>query len=194
MSVPDGEETAGAWRHGPRADLPEPGSRFSDEELGARLGVPTAGGIRVSHENKCIALVDRLGGGDTRGGGAGDIVRYTGQDLGGGAEADQALVGANLDLALSKARGYDVLCFSREGAEGALVLDGAVECDSLCFERDGGRNVIVFRMRVVDGGESGYEGPSPEVERALQSIEAGTSAGKRYTIDEYVEYVKKAMV
>ena len=48
-------------------------------------------------------------------------------------------------------------------------------------------------MRVVDGGESGYEGPSPEVERALQSIEAGTSAGKRYTIDEYVEYVKKAM-
>ena len=193
MSVPGGEETAGAWRHGPRAGLPEPGSRFSDEELGARLGVPTAGGIRVSHENRCIVLVDRLGGDDKCGGSVGDIVRCAGQDLGGGGGEDQALDGANLDLALSRARGYAVLGFSRERAEGALVLDRFVECDSLCFEKCGGRNVIVFRMRVVGGGACDCEGPSPEVERALQSIEAGTSAGKRYTIDEYVEYIKTVM-
>ena len=194
-SVPDGEEMAGGALRGPRADLPEPGSRFSDEELGARLGVPTTGGIRVSHENKCIVLVDRLGGGDTRGGSVGDIVRYAGQDLGGEAEADQVLDGTNLDLALSKARGYAVLGFSREEGEGegALVLDRVVECDSLCFERGGGRNVIVFKMRVVDDGAGGYDRPGPEVERALQSIEAGTSAGKRYTIDEYIEYIKKVM-
>ena len=191
-SVPGGEEMAGAWQHGARADLPEPGSRFSDEELGARLGVPATGGIRVSHENRCIVLVDRLGGDDKCGGSVGDIVRYAGQDLGGGGEEDQVLDGANLDLALSKARGYAVLGFSREG-EGALVLDRVVECDSLCFERGGSRNVIVFRMRVVDSGASDYERPSPEVERALQSIEAGTSAGKRYTIDEYIEYIKKVM-
>ncbi len=192
MSVLGSEKMAGVVLHGSHADMLQQGSKFSDEELGARLGVPTTGGIRVSHENKCIVLVDRLGGDDTRGGSVGDIVRYAGQDLGGGAEADQVLDGANLDLALSKARGYSVLGFSREG-EGSLVLDRVVECDSLCFERGGGRNVIVFKMRVVDGGVSDYEGPSPEVERALQSIEAGTSAGKRYTIDEYIEYIKKVM-
>lgn len=191
-SAPGGEETAGAWQHGARAGLPEPGSRFSDEELGARLGVPTTGSIRVSHENRCIVLVDRLGGDGTGGGSVGDIVRCAGQDLGGGGDEDQALDGANLDLALSRARRYAVLGFSRESEE-ALVLDRVVECDSLCFEKCGGRSVIVFRMRVVGGGACDCEGPSPEVERALQSIEAGTSAGKRYTIDEYVEHIKTVM-
>lgn len=100
-----------------RAKVPDLGSRFSDEGLRARLGVPLRGGIRVSHENKCIVIVDRTDGDRYRT--AVDILaRYMGGDSG----ADRALEGANLDLALSRVRGYTVLGFARDGD--ALVFDG----------------------------------------------------------------------
>ena len=69
-----------------------------------------------------------------------------------------------------------------------------LECDSFRFERHGGRDVLTFGMRAAGGGgEDGHEKPSPEVEKTLRSIESGTFAGKRYTIDEYIEYIKKVM-
>lgn len=173
------------------SNMPKLGSRFSDEKLGARLGVPPWGGIRVSHENRCVVLVDRGSGGDSHtDADIGGAVRYIGQDRRGGGEEeeDQALDGANLDLALSKARGYMVLYFTREGAD--LVFDKVVKCDSICFEKRGDRNVVVFKL-VVDDEAGGYKKFNPEVEGILESIESGTLVGEEYTIDEYIAYVKK---
>ena len=175
-------------------DVPRFGSMFSDEELAARLGVPLRGGIRVSRENGCIAVVDRVvdGGGSYADIGVGDTILYTGQDRSGGdKETDQALDGANLDLALSKARGHTVLYFTREGS--ALVFGKILECDSVCFEKRGGRTVVVFRMRVVGDMPVVYERLDPEAERTLRDAETGTFAGKRYTADEYIEHIKKAL-
>ena len=174
------------------ANMPKLGSKFSDEELGMRLGVPSRGGIRVSHENRCVELVNRGDGcGSHADADIGGTVRYVGQDRrGGGGEADQALDGANLDLALSKARGYTVLYFTRKGAD--LVFDKFVECVSICFEKMGGRNVVVFKL-VVDDEAGGYKKFNPEVEGILESIESGTLVGEEYTIDEYVAYVKKVL-
>ena len=179
-------------RHG--MDVPRFGSTFSDEELGARLGVPPRGGIRVSRENGCIAIVDRVvdDDGSYADIGVGDTIMYEGQDIRGGDKgADQALDGANLDLALSKARGYTVLYFTREGS--VLAFSKVLECDSVCFEKRGGRTVVVFRMRVVGAMPVVYERLSPEVERTLRDVEAGTFAGKRYTADEYIKRIKKAL-
>ena len=178
---------AGALSDGTRAILPEPGSRFSDEELGARLGVPLTGAIRVSHENRCIALVDRAGGGPR----GGDIAVYMGQDGRGRGDADRASNGDSPCAALENAKGYAVLDFAREG--GALVLGRVAECDSLRIEKRGGRDVAVFRMRAAGGEAGGSERLNPEVERDIRSIESGTFVGKRCTIDEYIEHVKKVM-
>ena len=41
----------------PTVALPRAGEKFSDDELHRRFGVPTEHRIRVSRENKCIALV-----------------------------------------------------------------------------------------------------------------------------------------
>ena len=192
---PSNSLQAGTVQHRRVVDVPRFGSMFSDEELGARLGVPPRGRIRVSHENRCIAIVDRIvddDDGSYADIGIGDTIVYEGQDRrGGGREADQALDGANLDLALSKARGYTVLYFTREGS--TLVFGKVLECDSISFEKNGKRNVIVFRMRVVGDKPIVYERLNPEIERALQSIEEGTLEGEEYTADEYIEYIKKVL-
>ena len=186
---------ASTAQRGRGADVPRFGSMFTDEELGARLGVPPRGRIRVSHENRCIAIVDRIV--DDEDGsyadiGIGDTIRYEGQDMPGrGEESDQALDGANLDLAVSKARGYTVLYFTREGS--ALVFGKVLECNSISFEKNGKHSVIVFRMRVVGDKPIVYERLNPEIERALQSIEEGTLEGEEYTADEYIEYIKKVL-
>ena len=197
VPVPGGGDGGGAPRAAAAAPLElwartlEHGRRFSDEWLRARLGVPLRGGIRVSHENKCIVIVDRMDDASSHTT-IGILARYMGEDRGGDGGADQALEGGNLDLALSRLRGYMVLGFARDGDD--LVFDGPVECDSFRFERHGGRNVLTFGMRAAGGrGDDDYEKPSPEVEKTLQSIESGTFAGKRYTIDEYIEYIKKVM-
>ena len=176
-------------------DVPRFGSELSDEELGARLGVPLRGAIRVSRENGCIAIVDHTArsDGSYADAGIGDTIRYTGQDGrgGGGEGADQALDGANLDLALSKSRGHTVLYFTMEG--NALVFGRVLECDSVCFEKRGGRTVVVFRMRIVGDKPVDYERLNPEVERDLQDMEAGTFVGKKYAADDYIDRIRKAM-
>ena len=185
---------AGAMQRRRGVDVPRFGSKFSDEELGARLGVPPRGRIRVSHENECIAIVDRIvkSDGSYADIGIGDTIVYEGQNRrGGGKEADQALDGANLDLALSKPRGYTVLYFVRVGS--ALVFNKVLECDSVCFEKRGVRTAAVFRMRVVADMPVDYERLNPEIERALRSIEEGTLDGEEYTPDEYIEYIKKVL-
>ena len=175
-------------------DVPRFGSELSDEDLGARLGVPLQGGIRVSHENGCIAIVDHIAksDGSYADAGIGDTIRYTSQDSRGGDKGtDQALDGANLDLALSKSRGHTVLYFTREG--NALVFGKVLECDSVSFEKRSGRTVVVFRMRVVGDKPVDYERLNPEVERDLQDMEAGTFVGKKYTADDYIDRIRKAM-
>ena len=185
--VPLGPRQAGAVPGGSRAIMPRPGSRFSDEELGARLGVPLAGSIRISHENRCIALVDRQDGDPWDG----NIAVYVGREMRGGQRADRSTDGDSPDLPLSEVEGYAVLDFAREG--GMLVLDRVAECDSLSLEKRGGRDVAVFKTRAVDGEVCDDEELNPEVERALQSIESGTFVGKRCTVDEYIEHVKRVM-
>ena len=185
-----GSPQAGAAQQEPDVDVPARGSKFSDGELAARFGVPTQGGIRVSHENRCIVLVDRV---DGEGGyddvDLGDTVRYEGQNHYGRKESDQVLDGNNLDLALSKMWGYTVLYFTKQ--VDVLVFDKAVECDSLHFEKKDGRRVIVFRLRLAE--PRARDRLSPEVEGTLRSIESGTFAGDEYTIDEYKEYIKKEL-
>ena len=153
----------------PCAGALDPGTRLSDEGLRARLGVPLRGRIRVSHENRCMAIVDRMDGGDGGPGtaAAGGLARYMGEDSGGdGGGADRALEGGNLDLALSRVRGYEVLGFARDGDD--LVFDGPVECDSFRFEGRGGRSVLTFGMRAAaaGGGEKDdCDEPGPEAEK-----------------------------
>lgn len=185
--VSHGPRQASVLPGGSRSILPRPGSRFSDEELGARLGVPLAGSMRVSHENRCIALVDRQDGGSRDG----DMAVHVGQDMRRGQRADQSTDGDSPDISLSEVGGYAVLDFAREG--GMLVLDRVAECDSLSLEKRGGRDVAVLKMRAVDSEACDDEELNPEAERALQSIESGTFVGKRCTVDEYIEHVKKAM-
>ena len=185
--APLGPRQAGAVPGGSRSILPRPGSRFSDEELGARLGVPLAGSMRISHENRCIALVDRQDG-DSR---DGDMAVYVGRDLRGGRRANRPTDGGGPDMSLLEVGGYAVLDFAREG--GMLVLDRVAECDSLSLEKRCGRDVAVFKVRAVDGQACDDEELNPEAEGALQSIESGTFAGKRCTVDEYIEHVKKVM-
>ena len=178
---------AGAVPGGSRAIVPRPGSRLSDEELGARLGVPLTGSVRVSRENKCIALVDRRDG-DSR---DGEMAVYIGQDMREGRRADEPADGRGPVPSLSGVEGYTVLDFAREG--GLLVLGRVAECGSLSLERRGGRDVAVFKVRAVDGEACDDGELNPEVERALQSIESGTFVGRRCTVDEYIEHVRKVM-
>ena len=185
--APPGPRQAGAAPGGSRAIMPGPGGRFGDEELGARLGVPLAGSMRASRENKCIVPVDRQDG-DSR---DGDMAVYVGRDRRGGRRADQSTDGGGPDLPLLEAGGHAVLDFARDG--GMLVMDRVAECDSLSLEKRGGRDVAVFKVRAVDGEAWDGEELNPEAEKALQSIESGTFAGKRRTVDEYIEHVKKAM-
>ena len=185
---------AGSAQRRRGVDVPRFGSKFSDEELGARLGVPPRGGIRVSHENGCIAIVDRMAKSDGSYAdiGVGDTIMYEGHDLRGGDKgADQALDGANLDLALSKARGYTVLYFAR--VRSALVFNKVLECDSVCFEKRGVRTAAVFRMRVVADMPVDYERLNPEIESSLREIENGTFVCEEYTADEFIEYIKKVL-
>ena len=134
-----------------RVSVPKPGSRFTDEELCERFGVPMRGGIRVSHPNKCIALVD-LAGDDAActNNDSGDTVQYMGQDHDGDKDGDQAMDGDNRVLSRSRKDGYTVLYFTKQG--GVLVFHRMVECVSHRFESEaeaGGRKVILFRLRTV---------------------------------------------
>ncbi len=185
--APAGPRQAGAAPGGSRAIMPRPGGRFGDEELGARLGVPLAGSMRASRENKCIVLVD-LQDGDSR---DGDMAVYVGRDRRGGRRADQSTDGGGPDLPLLDASGYAVLDFARDG--GMLVLERVAEFGSLSLEKRDGRDVAVFKVRAVDGEAWDGEELNPDAERPLQSIESGTFAGKRCTVDEYIEHVRKAM-
>lgn len=182
---------AGAMQRKHGVAVPRFGSMFSDEELSARLGVPPRGGIRVGHVSRCIAIVDCVvdDDGSYADIGVGDTIMYTGQDPRDEDKADHALDGANLDLALSKSRGYAVLYFTREGR--VLVFGKVLECDSVSFEKRGGRTVVVFKMRVVGDRPIAYERLNPEIESALRAIEAGTLEGDEYTTGKYAEYVKK---
>ena len=105
--------------------------------------MPLAGSIRVSLENRCIALVDRQDGGSRDG----KMAVYVGPDLHGGRRADPSTGGGGPDLSLLEAGGYAVLDFAREG--GMLVLDRVAECGSLSLEKRDGRDVAVFKVRAA---------------------------------------------
>lgn len=138
----------------PRAGVPVPGDKFTDEELHDRFGVPMQGGIRVSRDNKCIVLVDLVNSNSNNtctNVDSGRTVHYMGQNHYGDREGDQVLDGNNHALSRSKEEGYTVLYFTKQGS--MLVFDRIVEYDSHRFENEGGeggRKVIFFKLRVVD--------------------------------------------
>lgn len=147
----DYSQAAGTLQQGRAVDVPRPGSRFTDEELCNRFGVPMRGGIRVSRENKCIVLVDLASDytayTNTDGG---SVVEYMGQNHYGDRKSDQVMDGNNLALSRSKEDGYTVLYFTKQ--DDVLVFDRIVEYDSHCIEDEkgaGGRRVILFKLRAV---------------------------------------------
>ena len=163
----------------PAVAVPEAGEKFSDEDLHARFNVPAWGGIRVSLDKKCMALVApaaRSG----EGGGLGRTVSYAGQDSDREGAQDQEMAddcfptipltaepaephrlktqaaSNNLSLSRSKEEGYTVLYFTRGRGVDDLRFDSRVEYDSHRFEveqRAGRppRAVVRFRLRRVEG-------------------------------------------
>lgn len=149
--TPDGSQAAGALRRGQAADVPRPGSRFTDEELRSRFGVPMQGGIRVSREKKCIVLVELASGDDTtRTNTDGGVVEYMYQNRRDDRKGDLAMDRNNLALSRSREDGYTVLYFRKQN--GALVFDRTVEYDSHRIEDErgaDGRRVVLFKLRAV---------------------------------------------
>lgn len=136
--------------------VPAAGERFDEQGIGARFGVPPAGGIRVNHEKKCIVLVDRVDGGTCQNVGGGGTVEYMGRNQPGDykGDRDQTMTAENLVLKRSKEDGYTVLYFMKEGND--LVFSRLVEYKSdrpAAQESRSGRkrNAIVFTLGTVDG-------------------------------------------
>ena len=139
--------------------VPAAGERFDEQGIGARFGVPSAGGIRVNHEKKCIVLVDRVDGNMYQNVDGGGTVEYMGRNQPGDYEGDrdQTMTAENLILKHSKKDGYTVLYFMKEGND--LVFSRLVEYKSdrpAAQESRSGRkrNAIVFTLGTV-GGEAG---------------------------------------
>lgn len=176
---------AGAAPGGSRAIVPPAGRQTWRRRAGRQAWRAPVGSMRASRENRRIALVDRQDG-DSRGG---DTAACLDQGQRGGRRADQSTDGGGPDLSLLEAGVCAVLDFAREG--GMLVPGRVAECDSLSLEKRGGPGAAVFKMRAVDGEACGDEELNPEVERALESIESGTFAGRRCTAGEYIEHAKK---
>lgn len=148
---PGGSDGIDDLQKGPGIDVPEPGSKFTDEELRDRFGVPLRGGIRVSRENKCIVIVS-LAGGNTpyTNVDEGSMVEYMGQNHYGDRKGDQVMDGNNLALKRSREEGYTVLYFAKE--DDVLVFDRIVEYESVRFDYEvgaSGRKVFFFNLRSV---------------------------------------------
>lgn len=139
----------------PTVAIPREGERFSDEELGARFGVPLRGGIRVSRVNKCIVLVHLAGisHGHANADG-GTAVSYAGQNADPDGIQNQQMSGDNLVLSRSADDGYTVLYFIKEGTD--LVFNSRVAYVSHGFGVETNRLgqprvVIEFKLKAVDG-------------------------------------------
>ena len=138
--------------------IPREGERFTDEELGARFGVPLRGGIRVSRANKCMVLVQLVGisSGYTNTD-YGTAVSYMGQNADPDGIQNQQMSGNNLALSRSTDDGYTVLYFIKEGTD--LVFNSRVVYVSHGFEVETNRIgqprvVIKFKLKAVDGTHS----------------------------------------
>ena len=138
--------------------IPREGERFTDEELGARFGVPLRGGIRVSRANKCMVLVHLVGisSGYTNTD-YGTAVSYMGQNADPDGIQNQQMSGNNLALSRSTDDGYTVLYFIKEGTD--LVFNSRVVYVSHGFEVETNRIgqprvVIKFKLKAVDGTHS----------------------------------------
>ena len=174
----------------PHAVAPDPGSKFTDEELRDRFGVRLRGGIRVSRENKCIVLVALVDGNTVyRNTNDGDTVVYMGENHRGNKEVDQVMDGNNLALSRSREEEYTVLYFTKQGS--MLVFDKIVEYESHRFENREGRKVIFFklgaagieapaRQRIAGGGASGaalQSGPDLDM---IETVECAISLNRSY--------------
>lgn len=162
-----GSDGIDALQKGPGIDVPKPGSKFTDEELHDRFGVPPRGGIRVSRENKCIVIVN-LAGTNTpyTNVDKGSIVKYMGQNHYGDKKGDQVMEGNNLALKRSREEGYTVLYFAKEGD--VLVFDRIVEYDSDKFDYEvgkSGRKVFFFKLRTVGADMSTRRGTTGDSTR-----------------------------
>ena len=181
----------------PAVEVPRAGERFTDEELGARYGVPLRGGIRVSRANRCIVLVrpERAGSGHA-GTERGAVVAHTGQDADPEGVLNQQMSGVNLDLSRSREDGRTVLYFTRKGTD--LVFNSRVECASHGFEvemncRGQPRVVVKFELEAV-GGQSD-PAPVNKMESLGCPLLAGLEEAKLHTetIGEYVARMANAM-
>lgn len=179
----------------PIVAVPRAGERFSDEDLDAMYGVPTAGGMRVSRKNRCIALVRPAGsrpGRENAGQGACFVHTGRNSDYDGSHGGD--LSREDLALSRSKEDGYTVLCFAREGD--ALVFVSRVECDShelgVGADADGRpRRVVEFKMRTVSDEASAGRQPADGTSPASA---AETSEDPRVRLDsDVVEMVERAI-
>lgn len=158
------------------AAMPRDGEMFSDMELHARFGVPMQGGIRVSHEKECIALVGRSG--DNSGhmdADRGTRIMYTGQDSDRAGVHDQEMSDGNLALSRSKEEGYTVLYFTKEG--GKMAFNSRVECDSHEFELETSwgeqpRAVIKFNLRAVGRDDRALRKHASDIEFAKEHIKS----------------------
>ena len=139
----------------PPVVAPRTGEKFSDEELHARFGVPTEGGIRVSHEKRCIILVDLAVNSKYNDVDDGGTISYMGQDSDREGMLNQEMSNNNLALSRSKEEGYTILYFTQEWENGDLRFDSYMEYDSHSFEFETkadrhSRRVIRFKLRRGD--------------------------------------------
>lgn len=142
----------------PTVAIPREGERLTDEEIGARFGVPPRGGIRVSWANRCIVLVQPVGiSSGHANADCGTAVSCMGEDADPDGTQNQQMSGSNLALSRSTDDGYTVLHFTKEGAD--LVFNSRVAYVSHGFEVEANRLgqprvVVKFKLRAVDGTHS----------------------------------------
>ena len=136
--------------------LPQPGDKFTEDQLRDRFGVPVKGGIRPSLTSSDIVLVRNVHSNyvDVE---KGKRITYAGQYYKG---KDDQMIWGNLKLAKSRENGNRLLYFVKQ--DGVLEFNGIVEC--IASRRSGDLDrpgALAFELEMVDaaaGAAAGRQG------------------------------------